>query len=200
MLSLYNERTQSVWEKLTTGLMYDKQYCFYGDTLNMFEADKGLFASIELHNLQSMRAMDTDFGILPNPMYDENQQSYYSIINATVAAMMVVPTDCPNTERLGYVLDVMGAESKNVLTPAYIEVYLKGKTSRDNESEATLDIIFNNIRYDLGRCYNWGSIGTFLQTYFASYGTDLASKYKSAEKTMQIAMDRAIAAYLEKAD
>ena len=138
-IDFYDETAQKAWEKITE-LFYDGNYCRNCDVVPMFTADKGLFASIELHNLQVMRCMITDFGILPNPMLDESQGAYYSTINPNVAAMLVIPMDCPDTERISYVLDVMAAQSKNVLTPAYIETYLKGKMTRDTESEATLNI------------------------------------------------------------
>lgn len=205
VLSFYNADTQNAWEKLT-GLLYDKSCCFSQDgpggveVVPMFVSNQGLFMSVELHNVQLMREMVDDFGILPNPLLDESQESYYSTINPNVAAMLVIPADCPDTERTAYVLDVLGSESKNALTPAYIETYLKGKVTRDSESETTLNIIFNNIRYDIGHCYNWGSIGQFAEAVFGAYKDDLASAYAKIETSSQRALDKSISAYLEKAN
>ncbi|MHB1152173.1 MAG: hypothetical protein ACYCWE_15700 [Eubacteriales bacterium] len=201
-LSFYNERTQSVWDKYIS-LCYNDNIAFSQDgpggaeVVPMFIADQGLFMSVELHNLQFMREMANDFGILPNPLLDESQESYYSTINPNVAAVLVIPNDCPDTERTAYVLDIMGAQAKNILTPAYIETYLKGKTSRDAESESTLNIILGSVRYDLGHCFNWGNIGAFTQTVFGAYKEDLASSYSSIEKAAQEALNNSIQQYLK---
>ena len=197
VLSFYNDDTQSAWEKITS-MCWNENHAYLGDGLKMFMEDKGLFSSIELHNLTYMREMDSDFGILPNPMLSEEQGCYYSTINGNVASMLVVPIDCPDITRTAYVLDTMGAISKNLLTPAYIESYLKGKVSRDNESEKSINIVFDNVRYDLGFCYNWGSLGSFMMNIFQTKKDTLASTYASTEKIASKMIDKAVTAYLEK--
>ena len=197
-VSFYNDSTQTAWEKITS-MCWNENCSFDANTelLKCFMEDKGLFASIELHNLTTMREMESDFGILPNPMLDEKQGSYYSTINSSVASMLVVPSDCPDTTRASYVLDTMGAESKNILTPAYIESYLKGKVSRDNESEHSINIIFDNIRYDIGYCYNWGSLATFMTPLFDGKKDTLASSFQSIEKIAVKGMEKAVEGYLD---
>lgn len=196
-ISFYNDNTQTAWEKITA-MCWDESSAFDGGEklVNSFMEDRGLFASIELHNLTLMREMESDFGILPNPMLSEEQGAYYSTINSNVASMLVIPSDCPDVTRASYVLDTMGAESKNILTPAYIESYLKGKVSRDNESEASINIVFDNIRYDLGFCYNWGSLGSFMMNLFQSKSDTLASAFQSTEKIAKKQIERAIEGYL----
>ncbi len=44
----------------------------------MFMENKGLFMSGTLDNTTKLREMENDFGILPFPMYDENQENYIS--------------------------------------------------------------------------------------------------------------------------
>lgn len=196
VLSFYNEHTQSVWEKVTA-MCWDTDHALSGDGVTLFMQDEGLFASFELHNLNKLREMESDFGILPNPLYDETQDNYYSTINGNVASMLVFPSDCPDTERAAYTVDVMGAISKNILTPAYIESYLKGKVSRDNESEESINIVFDSIRYDLGFCYSWGNLGSFVQQLFEQKKEGLATAYQTTSKIAQKQMDKAMEKYLE---
>lgn len=94
-------------------------------------------------------------------------------------------------------LDVLGAESKNILTPAYYEVYLKSKGARDDESEAIIDLVLATVRYDLGYMYNWGNIGSFMLDMVKVYNTDLASSYSRIEKSAQRQLDKAIEKYQE---
>lgn len=199
-LTFFSDRTVSIWEKYTS-LFYDTELSYTDnneDVLKpMFIAGQALFDYNEFHAIEQLRQMDTDFGILPIPLYDENQDSYYHTINPHVGSVLVVPVDCPDLERVGYTLDVLGAESKNILTPAYYEVYLKTKGARDNDSEVIIDLVLATLRYDLGYMYNWGTLADFTLQLVNGKKTDLASTYNRLEKSIQKNMDKAVEKYLD---
>ncbi|MBQ9112972.1 MAG: extracellular solute-binding protein [Clostridia bacterium] len=115
---------------------------------SMFIDDRALFSYGEIHSLQELRSMESDFGILPMPLYDTDQESYHHTINAQVAAVMTVPTTNLDAEKTSYIVDSLGAASKNVLTPAYYDVLLQGIAARDVQSQVSLDIIKSTIVYD----------------------------------------------------
>lgn len=185
--SFYNDLSISVMEKLAT-LIYDKNlsYCWgnYGTeehAFAMFRADQSLFYYGELHAVAEMRDMESPFGILTLPKYNEEQEGYHHNVNPHVAATYVIPITNVDYDMTGYVMDALGAASKNVLTPAYCDITLAGKVSRDEESQATLDIVFNTLRYDVGYMMEWG-IGNMLIDMTRTYSSDLASRYKKLEK------------------
>ncbi len=202
-ITFYNDITQKIWETYTK-LLYDPSLSLSWSKIGvpndniiaMFQNNQGLFNFNEFHAIENMRQMNTDFGILPVPLYKEGQESYFHTINPHVAAMMCIPIDISDVERSAVVLDALGAESKNVLTPAYNEVYLKTKGTRDNDSEAVLDIVFATLKYDVGYLYNWGNVGTFTLRMVDTYNPDLASQYAKIEKAANAAMQKAIDAYL----
>jgi len=70
----------------------------------------------------------------------------------------VVPSNAPNPERTGIILEALAAESRNTVIPAYKETCLKTKFARDDESLGMLDIIFDNVVVDLGTIVFWESI------------------------------------------
>lgn len=198
-IDFYNERTQQVWEKYIS-LFYDKvvaDNCIATghDGAKMFINDQALFCCIELHNIERLRDMATDFGILPMPLYEESQEEYHCTINPHVAAMLVIPADSEDVTFTSHVLDSLGAESKNLLTPAYYEKYLKGKSARDDESEVSLDIIFSSVRYDLGYAYDWGTLGDIPLNLVKSYKEDFASQYNKLISKAQKALDRTLQNY-----
>ena len=117
----------------------------------MFSNGQGLFQFNEFHSISHMRQMEADFGILPVPLYDESQTNYFHSINPHVAAMYCIPKDVKDIEFSVVVSNALAAESKNILTPAYNEVYLKTKGARDNESEAILDLVHAEIRSWISR-------------------------------------------------
>jgi hypothetical protein len=127
---------------------------------------------------------------------DEYQKEYRSIINPVAAGMLVIPiTNVTNLANTCYVLDSLGAASKNILTPAYIEVYLEGRGARDEESRESLNIVFNNIVFDLGYVYNWGNIATFTYDLVRKKGTDFTSAYNNVADKAQTAMDATLDIY-----
>lgn len=188
-LAFYNERTQKVYEMILAFAMDESHVYGVGttgskDRSNMFSQGQALYTYAEFHQIEALRQMDTDFGILPMPLYESSQESYAHCVNAGVASCITVPVTNRDLTRTAYVLDTLGAESKNILTPAYIESYLKGKGSRDNESEATLDLIFATLNYDIGFCCDFGQVGTFARDLLAAKSNTLASAYEKRESSM----------------
>lgn len=191
-----SDRSVAVIEKLSE-LMYNPDIAYSwskagvteAPAFTMFQTDKSLFYYGELHAVATMRDMESDFGILPMPKYDTAQDGYHHCVNPNVAATLTIPSDNVNYEMTGYVMDTLGAISKNVLTPAYCDVTLAGKVSRDEESQASLDIIFNTIRYDLGYLGGFG-ISSMLYTMADGYYTDLASRYAKIDKVVNKSLDK----------
>ena len=163
----------------------------YPNTIySAFESQHGLFMVEVMGRVKELRTMDTDFGLLPFPKYDENQEQYLSG-NAFSASLMSIPVTCENLERTGVILENICAGSYEELIPAYYEINLKGKQFRDNDSEAMLNLMLNNIQYDLALVFNWGS---FINTYNSavSTDTDLMSKYAAIENKLNTDLENTI--------
>ena len=204
-LCFYSDDTLDTWDSYVK-ILFDKQSCVMNnasdrmyDTTKMFQMDQVLMSNCELHNLANFRKMETDFGILPTPMFDEFQDNYLSTVNPVVCGLIVIPVTNKELSKTAIVLDALGAASKNELTPAYYDVYLQGQTARDEESTVCLDIIFNNVEWDIGNIYNWGNIATFMQTLCKSYSNNFASTYAALEGNAQTELEKTISAF-EKLD
>jgi len=142
-----------------------------------------------LSNIEGMRAMDVDFGILPVPLYDENQDRYSSMLtpwpsNAFAIAGNVDPSQVKN---VATVMNVLGAEGKNYITPAYVETTLKGQRLRDDDSEDMLDIIFDNIGCDIGYVYCFAGTAADILNNTAS-GQNFTTLYDSYKSTLETKM------------
>jgi hypothetical protein len=70
------------------------------------------------------------------------------------ASAMAIPSYNKNLEMTGKIIETLSAESHKQLVPAYYEVALKIKYSRDEESVRMLDLIFEGVVYDFGLLYN----------------------------------------------
>ncbi|MBQ8641004.1 MAG: hypothetical protein IJ480_02200 [Clostridia bacterium] len=159
----------------------------------MYQEDKSLFYYGELHAVATMRSMESPFGVLPMPKFDQEQEDYHHGVNPYVAAVYSIPKTNTDTVMTGHVMDALGAASKNLLTPAYYDITLRGKVSRDEESAASLDIVISTIKYDLGLLGDWG-IGSVLNTMANEYNTDLASKIQEIEQSVAAKVDKMVAA------
>ena len=199
----YNDDTIDVWSNYIE-ILYDKECCVLNNasdrgynTTNMFLNDQVLMSNCELHNLASFRKMSTDFGILPTPMADDLQEQYLSTVNPVVCGCICIPTTNVNLQTTALILDALGAESKNVLTPAYYDIYLTGQTARDEESTVCLDIIFNNVTWDIGNIYNWNNIATFTQQLVRSYNRSFTSEYEKIKDSAQTRLTETIEKFME---
>jgi hypothetical protein len=163
----------------------------------MFMADQALFYYGELHSAEDMRASESDFGIMPMPLYDEYQESYHHTVNPNVAAVIVIPTT--NTEELltSYALDSLGAASKNTLTPAYYDINLQGIVSRDEESAVTLDLVISTLSYDPGYQYILEA-GAMLRNLVQSKSSSFTSSYEAQESVMTTKIEKILEAIQDK--
>ncbi len=127
------------------------------------------------------RSMDTDFGVLPYPKLDENQETYYTLAEQW-SIMLSVPTTA-DADYVGTILEVLAAESVSTVSPAFYDVCLEGKSIRDNESAAVLDILFANKLFDYGlivqEITGFQSMMTNLE---AKDSTDVASAFAQVTK------------------
>jgi len=117
-------------------------------SIRIFSADNALFMDCTFFFIEYLRNMESDFGILPYPKWDNNQEKYISRIEG--CDLFIVPITAQDTDYVSLILEALAAESEKSVIPQYYEVALKGKYSRDDESAAMLDLIFNNRVFDFG--------------------------------------------------
>lgn len=161
---------------------------------NSFFSDHSLFYIMQLGSIIMMREnMETDFGVLPFPMYDENQGYYTNGMEATAQAMCI-PASVREAELVGAVSEAMAVYSDAYLTDAYYDTTLKGKIARDEDTVEMLDILTANRVFDYSTCYsNWDiytKYRTSIQRKGASELVSLQAKLidsfnKNAEATIE---------------
>ncbi|MBQ8578278.1 MAG: hypothetical protein IJ449_10005, partial [Clostridia bacterium] len=98
--------------------------------------------------IESMRGMDTDFGIIPYPKYDEAQENYHTRV--CYYFPVVVPSTNADTDMTGYLLEILNYRSYHDVIPAYYDISLKTKGTRDEASAQMLDLIFSSRVIDIG--------------------------------------------------
>ena len=163
--------------------------------INQFDFDSGrlLFRLDTIANAVLFREYESDIGILPYPKFDEAQENYVSM---DWGGLMCVPVTIQSTDMVGAVLELLAYESGDTVIPAYYDVLLAGKLSRDEDSRNMIDILFDTIAYEVG-CNYFGFTPGINELFFAmsqlvinQKSTDYASWYAKYEKQANQAIEK----------
>lgn len=193
-LTFYSPRNLDMCDKILD-FMYDKTVFInghYEETTDMFPDGSGLFTIGRLADVRKWRYSETDFGILPIPKFDKAQSRYYSTVSVHTSGLLSIPTTAPDIERTGIIAEAWAAESRYTVIPAYYDIALKGKYTRDEESQDILDLLMVTRLYDLGEVYAFGNFNDKWLRIFTTKGKDVVSAYEKSEKMMTKDMEKLI--------
>ena len=167
-LTLNTAKTVDIFSKYFSLINSDDAYLKREGTpisTDPFTDGRALMAEKCLGEAKSMRNMTDDFGIIPYPKFDSGDK--YTTIIGGGSSLVVMPVTVEDTNKTGNIVEALCAIGSRDVIPAFYDVSLKTKFSRDAESESMIDIIKDSLIYDLG--YIAG--GTF-----QSAGRDLAQQ------------------------
>ncbi len=200
-LCVMNEKFVDVYTKLYEFYNNSESVIRHKDNLTSikwFEENHMLFFPHLIVGSEDLRDMQSDYGIVPYPKYDENQESYATIAHDNYS-LMCVPAyiDESRFEMIGAVTEAMAAESYRTVTPAYLEVALKDKFLRDEHSAAMLDIIMSGMKFDPAGVYS-NSLGDVLHIIRGIYDKqeNIVSFYEKREKVYTKAFEKFNEKYL----
>ncbi len=141
--------------------------------------------------------MESDFGILPVPKLNEEQDKYYSTFQYNNAHCLSVPKTAGDLTRTGLITEALEMFSHTTVLPAYYDYTLTNRNVRDTDSAEMLDIIFASRNFDITMAYNGKTaMQTFLQTCAVSDSFDYSSKEASNRSKLEKAMDEIIKSVL----
>lgn len=204
-LIIYNENTISLVEKLDY-LFNDSGNSFiwaWGDRDNTNKSIKMptgrvLFQTEATSALLGYRECDVDYGILPYPKLTETQENYMS---NNWGGLMAIPGSAADLEMIGSVLEMLAYFSGETTIPAYYDLQLGDKLSRDPESVEMLDIIFDSVVYDPGFNY-FGREGKMNDLFYMvprlvyqKKSADFTSWYEAAVSGAQAQIDTFLASF-----
>ena len=141
-----------------------------------FSNGGALFRSSVLEPVpRDLRSLDVNFGILPFPKLDENQDKYYTLPEEYSLVFSIPVT--ADADFASLIMEALAVESVSTVSPAFYDICLNGKSVRDEESSEMLDIIFANKIFDLGYFANIANFRDMMTNFVKSESTDVASSY-----------------------
>ncbi|MHC1694169.1 MAG: hypothetical protein AB9835_02600 [Eubacteriales bacterium] len=160
-----------------------------------FEESRSLFYAEVMQCVIRLRQMNTDFGVIPLPKYDEAQEGYYTTVHNWASEAAAIPASVSDPERTGIIVESLAMESKKYLTPAYYEIALKGKFIRDEESSEMLDIILSGRKADLGYMDNIGGLISDITSRIQGKKTDFVSTIEKKEAKVLSDIEKSVESY-----
>ncbi|MCL2096817.1 MAG: hypothetical protein FWH10_07945 [Oscillospiraceae bacterium] len=160
---------------------------------NIFRNGRALMAICELKAANVFRAMESNFGIVPMPKYDENQEDYQTLlINQT--PVLIMPHTNSDIEFTGAVLDALAYVSNRDVVPVLFDVAVSQKQLRNEESIEMLELIKNRGSFEIGMAYGWTN--TLVEAVATSLGEaqpmDVASQIDRHFDRMQQNIERTL--------
>ena len=114
----------------------------------MFSDGKALFFYNTLDTLsqEAMRESDIDYGILPVPKYDSEQENY---ITPSFDCQFAIPVTVSDPDTISLLVESLSASGYNNVRDVYFETALSTKYTRDEGSIEMLNIIGDTLMVDL---------------------------------------------------
>ena len=188
---MYIDRLDDIAQKLN-GLLNDTQCSItYGDAASMgqiegsfandfekgralFGQDHFLFTQTTIGSSSELVNMTRGFGIVMNPKYNSDQESYVEKIDNNSALFCIPNSVQVDKERLGIVMDYWAYVSHSTTMEAYFELTMKTKRASDAETAEMLDIVKDTIGYYVSDLFTFfGCVDSIISSAFS--GTSAAT-------------------------
>ncbi len=139
------ERLQNGTEIVTSIIDQSNAFLYAGSDndspLAMFKGGRALFyfAPFGMY-YQNYRDIEFDYGVLPLPKYDENQEKYIT----GKANSIYISSGIDNPEKTAIITEALTAYSYLHVRDVFITDMMEGKLARDERSRDMIDIILNS--------------------------------------------------------
>lgn len=142
-----------------------------------FANGQALFSPMLLNYLigTDLRSMGDDYGIIPYPKLDEDQEKYQThMLGRTGVFFLPINISDEKLEVIGEVVECMSAYGYKYMRPAVYEVSLAEKGVRDENSLKMLDLIMDSRKYDFSMFLE--ASGKYKFSPMNSYRDNIAKK------------------------
>jgi len=191
---MYQLSTDStaLWSDERTGDMNTED-----SSVHMFYGGRALMLIGSLSELQQIGGLaDFEYGVLPNPKYNEDQEIYHTIPNLMNGSLFGVPATISDKKFAGYALELISEKAVDTSYKAFIEVNCKLQKAQDEDAAKCLQIIYEGVVYDIAFVSDIGGLGSMLWRQVAGSTTNNYSRlFKRSERIVNAEIEKVRAAY-----
>ena len=145
-----------------------------------------------------LNSVEWEYGLVPTPMYDENQENYCTVIGNPFTLYGIM-SDCTEPEMMTAVIECWGSESYRQTTPALFETNMKYKYTDRAVSVEMFDILRETSTFDQGRIYA-NSLGPYMSempSRQACAGGSWATASKRVKNSLNKQMNTIVDSFLK---
>jgi hypothetical protein len=121
------------------------------DNHDLFVSGGCLFRIDMVKDVMDLRNMESDYGVLPVPKYDEAQEDYASLVWMHHDSVLGIPLSVQNVDIVSTVLEHMSYIAYYDVYPIFYDTIILGKSARDQQSKEMLEKIFATRSFDPGQ-------------------------------------------------
>ncbi|MBR5031169.1 MAG: extracellular solute-binding protein [Clostridia bacterium] len=186
---IYNDKTSTIIIEDYQSQISGKDSDVYSAASRATGEGRALFRSLAMVDLSELDAYDVEYGLLPVPKYNADQEEYYNIVSAFLASCICIHNQVEDPEMSAAVAEAIAISSTSTVRRAYYDTILKGRRIPDEDGEFALDTIFNNRVYEIATIYKFGNLRELIQTCARSSTDILVSTYTSMEGSVNAAIE-----------
>ena len=150
--------------------------------LNIFPSGRALFMGGELKDAQVFRDMDNEFGVLPLPKWDENQDQYFTTLDYQMMTF-AIPYTQKAPEDAALLLDALSFETHTTILDLFLGNRIEQKGLRNADSIEMLHIIYDGLGIDLGEAFDlFGTLASDIKKNIPQGITEFASLIEKNKK------------------
>ncbi|MEA4831286.1 MAG: extracellular solute-binding protein [Oscillospiraceae bacterium] len=199
-LCVNTSRASEVIDSLKTFYSDESTYVnLAADIIPIIKAGRSVFCGTILGAISSYREMEADFGIIPLPKYEVDQDEYISPVSAaTTGSLIGVPVSSTDIDASTFMLEMLCRKSLTTLRTAYYDVVVTKQSLRDEDSKKMLEKIQAGHMFDIAYMNDWG--GWFLWLYSIAgnpSGANLASQFDAQQANTNKLIQDTIDVYMK---
>lgn len=162
IIAIVNAQTVPAYEALRKLFAQTPGSLLTTSGLTETKLDNGnlLFAVKMLKEGAGMRASEVNYGVLPLPKYNEEQENYRTCF-ANIGSAIGICSNVSDKKAtmLSAVIELLSAESYKQVIPVYYSTVLQGQYSKDQVDAEMYDLILGTFNFSFGFAYSTQSLG-----------------------------------------
>lgn len=159
---------------------------------NLFKNDRSMFVTAQIKTANSLRDMNSEFGIIPFPKADESQSEYYSYVTGN-NLVMTIPVTNQTPNETAAVIDALTYRSYEKVLPVYYENTVGQKGLRNSDSIEMLDYIRRGRGIDIADYFLWnGALSSELRGALLNSTGNVTSVIAANSQKVQAEIDKFI--------
>ena len=162
----------------------------------VFKEGRAVISGFCLSGLDNLYMYDFEYGALPNPKWDVDQEQYICVPNVSNGSMFGIPATVTDRDKADFALQAISEESVDTTYKEYINTRCLLQDAYDEDMAKCLRIIFDTVVYDIALIDDFGGLGKFMRSELIQSSSNTFSRtYTKNERRAKTEIKKIAEAY-----